>query len=54
MSARHKLNVTYFNGCLLLAALIGMAASSWPVFLLALIVFVISSLHTGEIRIDRH
>ena len=50
MSARTKLNAAYFNGCLLLAAIVGAAAQSWAVFLLALAVLVGGCVIGGEIR----
>ncbi len=50
MGARQKLNVAYFNGCLLLAAIVGTSAESGFVFLLALIVPVMGGYASGEIR----
>ena len=50
MSARQKLNVAYLNSCALVAALLGVAAGSWAVFLVALAVLVASGVYAGEIR----
>jgi hypothetical protein len=49
-NARTKLNVAYFNGCLAAAAVIGVTARSWAVFLAALAVAVGCGLHTGDLR----
>lgn len=54
MGARAKLNAAYFHGSLLLAALLGLLVQSWPLFILALIVLLISNLYSGEIRPDPH
>ena len=57
MRARQKLNASYFNGSLLLAAAIGGLAQSWPVFFLALRVLLGFNLYLNEIRPagrDRH
>ncbi len=50
MGARQKLNAAYFNGCLIVAALVGLVGKSWALFWLALIVTVGLSCHSGEIR----
>ena len=50
MGARQKLNVAYFNGCLILAAVVGASAESGVVFLLALITLVMGSYASGDIR----
>jgi hypothetical protein len=50
LSARHKLNVAAVNGALVIAAVIGLAATSWPVFLVVLAVLIVGSLHDGGIR----
>ncbi len=50
MGARQKLNTAYFNGCLIIAALVGLLAQSWTVFWLALIVSLGLCCHSGEIR----
>ncbi len=48
--ARQKLNVAYFNGCLILAALVGASAESGLVFVLALIALVMGGYASGDIR----
>lgn len=50
MIARHKLNVAYVNGCLLVSALFGWITESWAVFLAALAVVLTCGLYSGEIR----
>ena len=50
MSARTKLNVAYFNACLVIAALVGLVAGSRAVFLAALAVTVACAVHGGRIR----
>ncbi len=50
MSARHKLNQAVIQGCLIVAALVGLLFQSWTVFLLAAAVLVGLSVHSGEIR----
>jgi hypothetical protein len=50
MGARQKLNQSYFNGSLVIAALVGLVAQSWPLFFLALAVLLASNLCCGEIR----
>ena len=52
MSARTKLNVAYLNGCLLVAALPGLATGSWAVFWVALAVAAGCGLHGGAIRLS--
>lgn len=54
MGARTRLNQAYFNGSVLIAALVGVLAESWPLFFLALGVLVASNLYLGEIRAGRH
>lgn len=51
MNARNKLNVAAVNGCLLLAALVGMMADSGTVFLLAFAALVAGGVAGGDIRI---
>jgi hypothetical protein len=48
--ARTKLNITYVNGSLIVAAVLGWFAESWAVFLIALVVLIVSGLTSGEIR----
>ncbi|WP_206107683.1 hypothetical protein [Paludisphaera rhizosphaerae] len=50
LNARTKLNLAYFNGCLLLAAVVGGACGSWLVFILAMAGFVACSVVAGNIR----
>ncbi len=50
MGARQKLNTAYFNGGLLIAAIVGIAAGSWWVFFLVLILTVAGSIYSGNIR----
>jgi hypothetical protein len=50
MGARQKLNAAYLNGGLLIAALVGIATESWSLFLLVLIISVVSSCYSGDIR----
>lgn len=53
MSARHKLNVAYLNGALVVAFVIGAVCESLAVFLVALVVLVGCGLHAGDIRPGR-
>ena len=50
MTARHKLNAAYAAGSLLLAALIGGAAQSGPVFVFALVSLLVLDMVAGNIR----
>ena len=50
MSARHKLNQAVIQGCLIVAALVGLLFQSWLVFLLTAAVLVGLSISSGEIR----
>ncbi len=50
MGARQKLNVAYFNGCLILAAVIGAFTGSGLVFLVALVALVFGGYVSGDIR----
>ena len=50
MSARTKLNVAYFNGCLFVAVLLGLATGHWAVFWIALILTIANGVYCGEIR----
>ena len=49
-TARHKLNIAYFNGCLFVAVLFGLSAGSWAVFWVALAVTIGCGVYSGEIR----
>ena len=50
MGAREKLNKAYFQGSLIVAALIGLVIQSGPVFLLTLALLLASNLIFNEIR----
>jgi hypothetical protein len=50
MGARTRLNQAYFNGSLMIAAVLGLLAQSWPLFFLALAVLLGSNLYLREIR----
>lgn len=51
MSARQKLNRSYFNGSLLLAIAAGCLTNSWLVFLVALAILLLLNIYTEEIRL---
>ena len=53
MSARTKLNVAAVQGAIVVAALVGWAAGSWAVFLLATAVLIGTAWHSGAIRTGR-
>ena len=53
MPARERLNAAYFQGSVLLAALIGWGCSSWAAFVAALVVLLGGNLLAGEIRPTR-
>lgn len=53
MGARTKLNVACINGCLLIAALLGLAAGSWSAFPVTLGLTIACGFHAGEIRLSR-
>jgi hypothetical protein len=50
VSAKHKLNAAALNGAVLFAAVIGALAGSWPVFLGALGVLMVSAVVAKDIR----
>lgn len=50
MSARHKLNVAYFQGAFVFAGVVGLATLSWKIFFLALAVLMAGGLYGGDIR----
>ncbi len=54
MGARTKLNQAYFNGSLIIAAMVGLVAQSWLLFFLALAVLLASNLYLQEIRPRQH
>jgi hypothetical protein len=49
-NARTKLNVAYFNGCLFVAAVFGLIAQSWVMFLATLAVTILCGIYGGDIR----
>jgi hypothetical protein len=51
MGARQKLNVSYLQGGVILAAVIGVLTNSWIVFGIALDVLIGGALHDGAIRL---
>ena len=50
MSARQKLNQGYIQGCLAIAALVGVVCQSWVIFGITAAVLIGLSTHSGEIR----
>jgi hypothetical protein len=52
-NVRNKLNVAHFNGCLIVATIIGGIAESWLVFALAMAAFLIGDLLAGNIRMTK-
>jgi len=50
MGTRERLNGAFFQGSILLAALLGGLAESWLAFVLALIVLLGLNIYAGEIR----
>lgn len=50
MGARQRLNSIYLTGSLILAALVGMMAESWGLFLLVAAVLIALQTHSGNIR----
>jgi hypothetical protein len=53
MGARKKLNAVFLHGSLVVAAIGGLIAQSWAVFILALAVLLGASLYAGDIRPSR-
>ncbi len=51
MNARNKLNLAYFNGCLLVAAVVGSMTGSGAVFILAIAAMAAACVAHGDIRI---
>ncbi len=49
MGARTKLNVSYVNGCLVLAAIVGLLFQSWMVFLVVAAILIAGDLYIGSI-----
>ncbi len=50
MGARSKLNVAYAQGCLIVAAIVGLLAQSWTVFAVVLAVTLLGCVIAGDIR----
>jgi len=50
MHTRTRLNVAFFNGSVLVAAVAGGLTQSWPVFLIALVALLIGNVLAKEIR----
>ena len=50
MGARQQLNLAYFHGCLLIAAVVGSMARSWTVFPTTPAVLVGGARYTDQIR----
>jgi hypothetical protein len=50
VGARQKLNIAYFHGCLIGAAVVGLILRSWPAFLVALALLVGLGTYGGDIR----
>jgi hypothetical protein len=50
MGARTKLNVSAVNGCLVLAAIVGLLFQSWTVFFVVAAILVAGDLYIGSIR----
>jgi hypothetical protein len=51
LSARHKLNVSYVNGILLVAGVIAALLASWPLFLVLAAIFAGLAIYAGDIRL---
>ena len=49
-NARTKLNVAYFNGCLFVAAVFGLIAQSWVMFLAVMALTIACGIYSGDIR----
>jgi hypothetical protein len=54
MCTRTRLNVAFFNGSLLLAAVVGGLTQSWAVFPIALVALLAANVLANEIRAGRH
>ena len=50
MNARTKLNSSYIQGSIAAGALLGWLTQSWGVFVVAFVVLITLSLHSGDIR----
>ncbi len=51
MGARQRLNSLYFLGVLIVAAIIGGGAGSWPVFFIVAGVLTATAINGGDIRL---
>ena len=51
MGARQRLNSLYFLGILIVAAIIGGGAGSWPVFFIVAGVLTATAINGGDIRL---
>ena len=50
MGARTKLNVATVNGCLVMAAIVGLLFQSWTVFFIVAAILIAGDLYIGSIR----
>ena len=50
LTAKHRLNVAFVYGALLMASFIGAMAESWFVFLTAAAALIAMNIHDGSIR----
>ena len=53
MSARRKLNAAFFNGSIIVAAVVGLLFGSWAAFALVLALLLVGSLLAGDIRLGK-
>ncbi len=53
MGARHKLNQIYITLALLLAAFFGLLTQSTTVFGIALVMLILTNIHSGSIRLNQ-
>ena len=50
MTAKHKLNVAFLNGALLIASCVGVATGSATAFAVALVALIVLFIWDGDIR----
>jgi hypothetical protein len=50
MGARTKLNLSAVNGCLVVAAVVGLLFQSWTAFLVIAAILIVGDLYIGSIR----
>jgi len=50
VSARHKLNIAYINGAVIIGGIAGLVFNSFTVFVATTIAMVVFALHDGNIR----